>query len=79
MADKAYIKSRFDIRGLYKAGFLRNTVDFDYIEKRICTFFGFKDIHEYDIGLTELGLLDKPVLLKTTDITKLGDEKSRKN
>jgi len=79
IVDVNYIKLRFPINELYEVGFLKSKTDFKDIEKRICTYFGFKDIHEYDKGLAELGLIDKPVLINHGDINHLGDEWSRKN
>lgn len=48
MANKKYIDANFDIKNLYKAGFLKSKTDYDYIEKRICWFFGFKNIFEWE-------------------------------
>lgn len=44
---KQYIKDHFPLKELKKAGMLTNITDFDYIEKRLCAFFGFSQIYEY--------------------------------
>ena len=50
MNKKQYIEENFDLDGLRHIGFLRpNEVTMEQIEKRICTYFGFKTIFEYTL------------------------------
>lgn len=44
---KSYILSNFDIKNLAKSGFLRSRTDFNYIERRIISFFSLKSIFQY--------------------------------
>lgn len=44
---KSYIVSNFDVKNLFKAGFIRTKTDFDEIEERIMTFFGLESIYDY--------------------------------
>lgn len=51
--NEKYIRKRFDVDGLFEAGFLKNKTDFKYIEQRIITFFGLENIYQYErIGNT---------------------------
>jgi Zn-dependent peptidase ImmA (M78 family)/transcriptional regulator with XRE-family HTH domain len=43
-----YIIRTFDLDGLKKCGFLKDTQDFGYIEHRILSFYGLKSIFDYD-------------------------------
>ncbi len=45
---KSFILSKFDIKNLSKAGFLKYKNDYNYIEDRIKKYFGLADIYEYD-------------------------------
>lgn len=56
MTTKEFIENNFDIYGLRECGVLTNEKTLEEIEKRICTFFGFKTIFEY-----ETMMHDKPV------------------
>ena len=52
-SKKKFILDNFDLNNLSKCGFLENTSDFKYIEDRIVTYFGLKDITDYgkdDVG-----------------------------
>lgn len=42
-----FILRNFDLNGLKRIGFIKNTNDFESIEKRINTFFGLNDIFGY--------------------------------
>ncbi|NRF37446.1 ImmA/IrrE family metallo-endopeptidase [Pedobacter foliorum] len=44
---KSYIVANFDLKNLYKAGFIQSKTDFDEIENRIINFFGLGSIYEY--------------------------------
>lgn len=53
-----YIKDNFCLKTLKQAGFLENTKDFDYIEKRICRFFGLESIYHYStVGVGAKGIM----------------------
>ena len=47
MSNKKYIDDNFDLEGLKHIGLLENITDYDYIEKRIVTYFGFEYIQQY--------------------------------
>ncbi|MFA5234162.1 MAG: hypothetical protein WC390_07165 [Sulfurimonas sp.] len=47
MKNKKYIDENFDLKTLKKIGFIKSIKDYDEIEKRICKFFGLKNIYEY--------------------------------
>ncbi|GAB4003011.1 hypothetical protein GCM10028807_62640 [Spirosoma daeguense] len=44
---KKFILDNFDLPNLQKCGFLDNISDFKYIEEKIVTYFGLKDITDY--------------------------------
>lgn len=44
---KSYIVANFDVKNLFKAGFIASKTDFDEIEQRILSFFGLNSIYEY--------------------------------
>lgn len=44
---RSFIVNNFNLPALKKIGFIDTITDFDHIEKRILTFFGYKDIYEY--------------------------------
>ncbi|MCX2483470.1 ImmA/IrrE family metallo-endopeptidase [Pedobacter sp. MR2016-24] len=44
---KSFIVSNFDVKNLYKSGFIKSKSDFDEIEKRIVNYFGFNSIYQY--------------------------------
>jgi len=48
MANKKFIDENFDLQGLLEIGFLKNTTDYEYIEKRICTWFNLEYIQQYN-------------------------------
>jgi HTH-type transcriptional regulator / antitoxin HigA len=62
MVTEQWIREHFDIEELYNIGFLKTKTDFKEIEKRICTFFGFKSIYEWD------HIMDEQKLLKAKNI-----------
>lgn len=45
---RKFIKERFDLTVLKKAGFINSLVDFEEIENKIVSYFGFSDIFEYE-------------------------------
>ena len=53
MTRREYIEDNFDIEGLEEAGFLKEGISLDQIEKRICEFFGLKTIFEYGFIMKE--------------------------
>jgi len=63
MANKKYIDETFDLKGLYELGLLKNTTDYDDIEKRICKWFGLDYIQQFD----EI-MVDKPKDLEAKNI-----------
>ena len=58
MTKKEFIEDRFDIKGLREVGFLTTEKTYEEIEKRICDFFGLKNIFMYDYIMHES---NKPV------------------
>jgi hypothetical protein len=44
---KRFIRENFDLPSLKKAGFINNIMNFEEIEKRIVSFFGFTSIFDY--------------------------------
>jgi hypothetical protein len=48
MTKKDFIKSRFHIPSLVKAGFLPKNPTLEQVEKRVCEFFCIKNIFMYD-------------------------------
>lgn len=48
MSLKDYIEDRFDVEGLREWGFLTDEKTPEEISKRICTWFGLKNIYMYD-------------------------------
>lgn len=49
MTKKEFIKSRFDVKELRKAGFwINGERTYEQYEKRICAFFGLKSIFMYE-------------------------------
>ena len=49
MTKKEFIDDRFDIEGLRELGFwIHGEKTYEEYEKRICTFFGLKNIFMYD-------------------------------
>jgi HTH-type transcriptional regulator / antitoxin HigA len=44
----SYIVDKFDLKNLYKSGFIDTKVDLDKIEDRIKRFFGIESIFDYD-------------------------------
>jgi len=53
MTKKEFIETRFDIDSLREIGFLKTEKTTEEIAKRICTFFGFKTIFEYDFMIKD--------------------------
>lgn len=49
MANKKYIDGNFDLKELVKIGFLKNSTDYDDIEKIIITWFGLDYIEQYSL------------------------------
>lgn len=50
MTEEQYILENFDLKGLRRIGFLRpHEVTMEQIEKRICTWFGYKTIFEFTL------------------------------
>jgi hypothetical protein len=48
MNNSAFIKSRFPINDLKKIGFFHKNDSFEDMERKICRYFGLKNIYEYD-------------------------------
>lgn len=48
-----FIRDNFDIKELYKIGFIKTKTDFVEIERRICEFFELKNIYMYDFIMTD--------------------------
>lgn len=46
-SKKKFIRENFDLAVLKKSGFIKDVTDFDAIEERITTFFGFRSIFDY--------------------------------
>ena len=46
---KEYIDENFDIEGMRDMGFFTTEKTYEEYAERICTFFGFKTIYEYDL------------------------------
>ena len=44
---RKFIQNNFDIKSLHKVGFIDNTTDYNHIEERLLTYFGFDEIYEY--------------------------------
>jgi hypothetical protein len=63
MANKKYIDETFDLKGLCELGLIKNTTDYDDIEKRICKWFGLDYIQQFD----EI-MVDKPKDLEAKNI-----------
>jgi hypothetical protein len=64
MANKRYIDENFDLKELKKIGFLKNTTDYEYIEKRLLDFFDLKYIEQY----SNIGEKEKEVQLIAKNI-----------
>ncbi|CAH56630.1 hypothetical protein PHG11b_3 [Flavobacterium phage 11b] len=64
MANIKYINENFDLKELQKIGFLKNTNDYEYIEKRLLDFFNLKYIEQY----TSIGEKEKEVQLIAKNI-----------
>lgn len=45
---KQWLDKRFDIKELYKCGFVKSATDYEALEKRVCEFFGLQNIFQYD-------------------------------
>jgi hypothetical protein len=48
MNKKNFINERIPIRDLIKVGLLNKNDSYDDIERKICKYFGLKNIFEYD-------------------------------
>ena len=52
--DITFINKYFDLKSLYTLGFVKKNDDIENLKNRICKFFGFSSIYEYDLELNEV-------------------------